>query len=288
MKRKHFRFLDWGSFRTKKGFILLEVLLSLAILGIIVIAYIQAVVAANQSIIASGLRNDALRLAQSTMIIVRNMRDSNFNLLTTGAHGLSLSGGKWNFSGVSDTQGIYTRSVTISDQPNGTKNVVTTVSWPQQNGTKQVTVSTHIGRWENVFSQGDNVSWLIDSHTVVDLGDGRSSLQNIGIFNVGPIPLVIDKFYIDWEHSGNAERVLEEVWMGGVRVWDYVSQNNNLKLFSPALLDISDITIYPGYNTYINRIDFNKNVMNHEITMKLIMKDGTESQVYFETLPNYN
>lgn len=46
---------------------------------------------------------------------VRSMKNNNWANLTNGNHGLSLSGGEWNFSGTSDSYEAYIRVIRVSD-----------------------------------------------------------------------------------------------------------------------------------------------------------------------------
>jgi hypothetical protein len=53
--------------------------------------------------------------------------------------------GIFSYSGAEETG--FTRTITITDQPDGHKQVVTAVSWPVSGGTKTVSAELHLFNW---------------------------------------------------------------------------------------------------------------------------------------------
>lgn len=147
--RKHQRWSASPSAFFSAGFSLVEVLLSVTILGLIVTALVGAFIFGRESTAISGQRARAIFLAEEGLEAARNIRDAGFGNLTTGTHGLAISGSQWNFSGSSDTTDIYTRQTTIASAGSNRQQVTTTVTWqqnPQRTG--QVQVVTYLTNWK--------------------------------------------------------------------------------------------------------------------------------------------
>lgn len=137
-----------------KGFSTIEVLLSSSILILIVTALMGAYVYGSESTTLAGQRARAAFLAEEGLEASRNIRDANFSNLTDGAKGLAVSGNQWIFSGSSDTtDGFYTRQITISTAGTDRKQVVSTVTWQQNNQrTGSVSLTTNLTNWRNTTS----------------------------------------------------------------------------------------------------------------------------------------
>lgn len=131
-----------------KGQSLVEVLIALAIF-IVAIATIGFLVLDAGFASRQGMeRTKAVLLAKEGLEAARSIRDNSFSDLTAGMHGLALSGNHWIFSGTSDTQDQYTRSVTISNIDTYTKKIVCTVDWQfASNRTGQVELATYLTDW---------------------------------------------------------------------------------------------------------------------------------------------
>lgn len=84
---------------------------------------------------------------------VRQIRNQSFDLLADGTHGLAESGGTWSFSGASDTDGIYQRTVEISTIDDLTRQATVTVTWVNHLGrTEQRSATTLLTDWLTEFS----------------------------------------------------------------------------------------------------------------------------------------
>ncbi|MBI2473226.1 prepilin-type N-terminal cleavage/methylation domain-containing protein [Candidatus Uhrbacteria bacterium] len=116
---------------TNQGFSLVEVIVAIALLGIVALGFVRWLVVAQENVVFSGQRTRALFLAEEGLEAVRNMRDDDFSLLTNGTHGLAVSGWQWIFSGSSDTTDLFTREVTVFPVDADRKEVMSQITWNQ-------------------------------------------------------------------------------------------------------------------------------------------------------------
>ena len=134
---------------SSKGFSLVEVLLAVAVFGLIITGLVGGLLYGQQSNALAGQRARATLLADEGLEAVRNIRDANFSNLTDGTYGLTTTGNQWNLTGSSDTTDIFTRQITINTIDTNRKRVVCTVSWtqnPQRSGL--VTLTTRLTAWQ--------------------------------------------------------------------------------------------------------------------------------------------
>lgn len=138
-----------SEYSKSKGFSLVEVLLSVSILGLLLTFLTAGLIYGQESTALSGARIRATFLAQEGLEASRNIRDSSFANLTNGTYGLNTSTGHWAFSGSSDTTDSFTRTITISTVDANRKQVTSTVTWqqnPQRQGSVQLT--TYLNNWK--------------------------------------------------------------------------------------------------------------------------------------------
>ncbi|MFH1956384.1 MAG: hypothetical protein ABIJ28_01940 [Patescibacteria group bacterium] len=134
-----------------KGQSLVEVLVAIAIFigGISLIGFlvIDAGIASRQA----SERTRALSLAKEGLEAARSIRDNNFANLVNGSHGLVLSGNQWTFSGISDPQDQFNRSVTITEIDSNTKKIVSNVNWQfSSNRPSEVELATYLTNWQQI------------------------------------------------------------------------------------------------------------------------------------------
>ncbi len=145
---------------SKKGTLLIEVLLAITILGLIVTSIIGATIYGRNSTMVSGQRARAVFLAEEGIEAVRNIRDNNFSLLVDGTHGLTISGNQWVFSGSQDVNDIFTRRIIISTFGTQRKMIVSEVETDGQPGL--VAITTLLTNWRaGVMAPGDCSSYCI-------------------------------------------------------------------------------------------------------------------------------
>lgn len=132
----------------KKGFLLVEVLLSSALFISIITAFISTYFYGQQSASYAGNHTRAVILAEEGLDAVRNIRDSGFSNLSIGTYGLVISGNQWNLSGSQDVSGIFTRKIIISSVDSSRKNINVNVTWQQSpSSTGTVSFGARVTNW---------------------------------------------------------------------------------------------------------------------------------------------
>jgi prepilin-type N-terminal cleavage/methylation domain-containing protein len=108
----------------QKGFSVVEILIAMAIFLIVATAVVPAIA---QTFTISRLgdnETDATLYAQEGIEAARSIKNQSWANLVDGNHGLATNSGVWAFSGTSNTKGIYTRQISISDVYRDTSNNV--------------------------------------------------------------------------------------------------------------------------------------------------------------------
>ncbi len=117
--------------KNSAGFSLIEVILSIALFSLVVAAFTGAIIYAQQTAVIAGKQERASLILEEGLEVARNIRDSGFNNLQDGQHGLAINNGSWSLSGSSDITDIFNRSVNIVSTSTSTKDVTVTVTWDQ-------------------------------------------------------------------------------------------------------------------------------------------------------------
>ena len=135
--------------RSRPGFLFLEALLAIVLLGLFIGAAGLTLMEGQQETVRSGDRTRALYLSEQALEAARSMRDDAFAGLTSGTHGIALSGGEWTLSGSqsSATGGFITR-LTISALAGDRVWAEARTSWGRPiAGSGSITLATEIGNW---------------------------------------------------------------------------------------------------------------------------------------------
>lgn len=149
--------------RTKRrasapGFLLIEVLLGLAVFAIFMGGIGLTILLGQDTTVAGGDRIRAAALTEQALEGARNIRDDDFNRLTTGSHGIVInSSGQWVMSGsaVRTTDG-YRTFVTISTVSGGWLQVVARTDWKHGRGRSgSVLLTGEITNWRNAPNVGN-------------------------------------------------------------------------------------------------------------------------------------
>ncbi len=143
----------------KKGFLLVEIILTSSIFALFVTAFAGVFYYGLQSSSFAGDRGRAIMLAEEGQEAVRSIRNANFANLVDGTYGLTYSGGAWSFSGASDVSGAFTRRVTVSSAGANRKISTVTVTWQQTpDRTGSVTTSALLTNWKTILNLGVGIT----------------------------------------------------------------------------------------------------------------------------------
>jgi len=135
----------------QSGQSLIEVLLAVAIFAFLMTTVVVSFIDVYNGGLFSNNRTDGYRMAEEGIEAVRSIRDRDFDSLSSGVHGLSLSGGQWTFSGASDTQDIFMRVIEIGEPDMNTRSVTSTVFWTDGGQTRSVVLVTTLTDWQQHF-----------------------------------------------------------------------------------------------------------------------------------------
>jgi len=260
---------------SEAGQSLVEALIALSIfvIGIATIGFL--VLDANVSSRQGVERTQATLLAQEGLEAARSIRDADFDNLTAGSHGIALSGNKWTFSGTSDTQDQFARTITVIDIDIDTKKVDGIVTWQfteaRQNS---VTLTDYLTDWNQ--TQGQAGELTVDTSNAA-LAGGNKRLQGITIQNTGSGSITIDKMTVWWSNG----QLVKQIRIDGADVWIWNGVGTpDGRQPSGAELNIGDFTLAQGAGVKnINRIGFNGTMAGAAFIIKFIMSDGSTKYV---------
>lgn len=256
-----------------KGQSLVEVLVALSIfvLGVATIGLL--VLDANVSSRQGLERNQALLFAREGLEAVRSIRDGDFDNISTGTYGLVLSANKWTFSGTSDSQDQFTRTVVISDIDIDIKKVVSTVTW-QFSGAYQssVTLTDYLTDWNQTQGAAGKLELDISGASI-----STDRLLGIKIRNIGSSSIIIDKITAWWDTAPQ----IKEIVINAATVWSDIGPGTPLgKQSSGTEINISDFTLAAN-SAWINidKFHFDASMTGATFIIKFIMTDASTKYV---------
>jgi hypothetical protein len=149
---------------SRRGSLLLDALLSVAIFGVIVGAFSSGITGGQQGTVRGGNRTRATYLAEEGLEAVRSIRDAEdgFDVIAARTKndddGVQLSGSNWTIVDAPTTiDTIFTRKVVFSDGPGGPsdndgRKVTSTVSWIENPGnlSMSVVLETYLTNWHAI------------------------------------------------------------------------------------------------------------------------------------------
>ena len=246
---------------------LIEILFAIAIftLGVVTIGYLIFESFSSLSYISDATK--ARLLAVEGVEVVRTLGESHFDRLVPGKYGLSQSEGAWSLVASADTQGKYTRTITISSIDEDEADLTVVVSWQVGLQTKSVTLETYVTNW--LQTGGDNQSLDIDINNVGITASG-TELSNIALRNIGDDDIDIMQMQIQW----NTDSLLHHITLDGA---DVFTEASSTPITSGALVDIGDHTIgaHTGYHL-IDTIGFDGSISGTNCIVAFILSDGTK------------
>lgn len=249
----------------KRGFSITEVLIAGTVFTVVMAAVCSLLYITNDSSRQSVERTKALYLAKEGIEAARSIRDTNFNNLTAGNHGVKIINDVWQFSGASDNTDAYIRTVNIQDVDSRTKLVKSTVNWNVNNKRQEdLFLTTYLTKWEPAGQS----SYLNIDYSAERIS-GTKEIIGIRLKNTYLTSLTITKMQIYSTNSITLNRIM----VNGISRWTGSAS-------SGTLINTSDFTIL-GYGNYELRLRYNGNVRGYNYKVVIYFSDGTISKSAF-------
>lgn len=265
---------------TNRGFSLIELIVSAALILLMATLFVQAVLAGEQGTVLAGQRVRAQFVAEEGLEAARNIRDGGFANLTMGTHGIAVVSGRWAFSGSSDTEDIFTRTVTIGTYDGVTKIATSTVTWGS-NPQHTVTLTTYLSNTD-LLPAATTASLLMPDISNAALDSTAKHVQHITIQNTGSGSITLSKMKISWS-TGSGK--LTQIYYAGSLVWSNSGPGSpSTTQSSGATTTLQSITLTPGAAGYLDFV-FTAAMHNAAFTFTFAMSDNTQKTVTTPTLP---
>ncbi len=132
-----------------KGFALIEVVLSVSLLSIYITAFVVFLLYQEEISTLAGDDARAALVASEAVNVVNNISEENFNSLTEGNYGLSISNNSWQLVPAPEQIDIFQRQISISDVDANRKDLTVDITWNQNaSKAKNLTVHSRITNWQ--------------------------------------------------------------------------------------------------------------------------------------------
>lgn len=153
---------------------LVEILVAIGVF-LVVAGSVIGVISGGQDLLSDTLQaTHSAEYAVEGLEATRAIRDADWGALTDGAHGVTLTGGSWQFSGASDARDIYTRTITVATLDPNTKIATTTITW-----------STDPLRPQRIEAVQKLTAWQTASPTLCSLSGDWANARVIGSADLG-------------------------------------------------------------------------------------------------------
>ncbi|MFH1749952.1 MAG: hypothetical protein ABH837_03630 [bacterium] len=134
-----------------RSFTITELLIALAIFAVLASSIIYVIIDALEAGRASKDRSIASTLAQEGLEIIRNIRNRDYNQLTNGTYGLTLSENQWILSPTPELiQDRFTREIIIDDYATNKKLITSKISWELRPGRDlEINLESILSNWKD-------------------------------------------------------------------------------------------------------------------------------------------
>ena len=226
---------------------MLEVLLGVTIFGMFMFAVSMVLMHGQEGSIAGGDRVRGAFMAQRMIEASRSLRDASFVNVTTGDHGIRLSGTTWAYNGTTSTaSGGFTMRVTVNVLANDWMELTARSSWKRG-----------ISRSGSILLTSELTNWR-----------APRSVGNWSTLSLSGSYVVANAYFNDAAVLGNYAYVTSETSGGGAGL--YVLNLNNLG--SPSLATTVNIggagyhAAVKGQILYVVGADANAEVKAYDLT----------------------
>lgn len=258
----------------KKGASLIELIIAISIFVMSISTIGIVIVEAQTSSRNNAEKVRAEFLALEGIEATLSLRDVDFDELPVGTHGLLIQNNTWTLSGSSDMQEQFTRTITISEIDDNTKQVVSAVSWPVTAArTGSVSKTVHVTDWRQTKNKSDTI---VLSSAFSTLNASNTAVIGTRFENTGSTSITLDRVHVAW--SGTS--TLFHISIDGTDVFN-VSTSSGLT--SSALVDITDVTIGAGSGEkLIDAITFTGDVSDTDFNLGLITTENNQKYIRIE------
>ncbi len=267
--------------RFSRGFSLIEVLVAIGIFGSATLLFAVVASQSSQSAVLTAQTLEAQRRAREGVEVVRILRDQSWSSVAAGTYGLVLSASQWNFSGASDTEGPYTRSVQIVDRDPNHKDVTIQVAWQFPQGQSHTaTLVSQLTNWRTPATQANQLT--LDLTNVSISGSGNNEVRSIVFRNTGSSSIILSTFQWGWTNSKNVQILRINNNGNNQLVWDQNGPGTpSGSQGSGAVLDSVDVTILAGQSATLTQMKFSGSMEGAVLSVTIGLGDGS-----FKTFTN--
>jgi hypothetical protein len=273
-----------------KGVLLIEIVLAVAIFGMVALIIISAFTYGRESTSIAGDNSRGAQVANSAVEALHNIAQGSFASLSAYNNGttyyLNAAGTQWSLSTTPTTiNNVYTPAVVFSNGPSGSRQATVTVTW-KENAQRQGQISstTYLTNWQTgtgnasvktgllVYANGGTTTSLINYRQLQSNGlwTSPASLPSVGASNrvarsvklysaqTGTKKVVIARFY-----DGTKQYIYGFPWTGTawgspqlLSSWTSNAALDSGNFSGTYLANGTFVTIYsdntnkPKYNTY--------------------------------------
>lgn len=256
----------------ERGIAIIEMILVVATFMVVAMVFGNSIVGSEENAVVSGKRAKATAVAEEGIEAVRNMSDESFDALMVGSHGLSKAGNVWNFSGTSDVNSGFTRTVEVTDVDSSTKQVTVTVTWQQSAlRTGSVQVTEKMTKWREAAPLA---SYFEIDFTMATLSGDNKEIRNVLFKNNSNTTFLVTEAKYEWDVAGSE---VERMRIENVTVWSKVGPGTPVGAqVSGTWLDMTDFTIPANSQINMDNLKFTKSMDDATVTMTIKMQDGSE------------
>lgn len=255
-----------------KGQSLLEILFALAVftVGVVAIGYL---IFDSFISLRYGIESTQARLlAQEGIEAASSLIEMSFDTVPAGTYGLQLMDNTWSLASSSDTQGIFSRTLTVTNRDVSTKHVNVEVTWDTDtNNQKSVAFTSRFTDWRQNNQQLENFSIDINNAAITASG---TSLAGIALRNVGADAITVTDLRVWYQGQTTITGV-------SIRGQVLFTASSTEGVASGELLDIADYAVpaATGFHLF-DYIAFNESVAGSNFILSFILADGSSKYVF--------
>lgn len=263
-----------------RGFSLLEVLLAVGLFAASAALFGTLTVEQTTSGLLSRERAGALRMAREGLEVSRYLKDSGWQLLPAGMHGLSFANARWDLVLAPEQRGIYTRTLEIQDIDPNRKLIRSRVTWadPRSVVSRQMLLETQLSNWKTPSTQATAVS--VDLSGVSIGGTGQNEIRGIVLRNTSSQAVTLTITAWTWNNTKEMKRLRIEHEGNNQIVWDEDGPGTpEEQQPSGTILNIVDVAIPAGEAATVTQMRFSGKMAGAQLSAVFTFADGSQKTV---------